>query len=273
MYAALILSAPSPRSLSTSLGVSTNESLSVAQHADGGAGELFRRAQAQVSSVSVHLAQKKGGRYRWEWEPAANPAREDIRGLARRTNGNLQARILLGSSVRGAESTSYDVGMVALDEELWRSPAKPRKWPREWEMDRFSAREELFWTFKQPQKPVGGLKAILGLIVVASPWLVLLSFVSLLFGRIGPASDLPLQAAQLLPSIKLAMPVSAVPFLMVLAALEGLIVSYWSGVITAWQLMPLASGAGVTALFAGKAALSARLRDRELHGAKVVKMG
>lgn len=176
-YAALILSTVSPRSLSSSLSVSTSDSLAAAAHADGGAGELFRRAQAQVGSVSVYLAPKKGGRFRWEWD-LATTAREDIVSVARRSEGQLRAQLLLASSTKGESSTIIDLGTVGLPEQLWKAAPKQKKWPREWEMERYSAREELAWTFRQPQTRTGSVKAIIGLVAVLSPWLLLLTLVS-----------------------------------------------------------------------------------------------
>ena len=165
-YASLILSTMSPSSLSHSLSVPT----------DSFGSNLFRRANAQTSSVSVYLSPKKGGKYRWEWDLTTS-SREDIVSLARKGEGRVRAQVMLAPSMSGEEATLLDIGTVQFtDKNYWKN-VKATKWPREWEMERYSIREEQGWTFREPRKETGPAKALFGLIAVLAPWIILLSLV------------------------------------------------------------------------------------------------
>ena len=172
-YASLILRTLSPSSLSAAIAAPVDPS--AAQ------GNLFRRANAQAGSVSVPLQPKKGGKYRWEWDLASSSsslsAHEDVLALAQKGDGRVRAQVYTVSSDGTPELR--ELGTVYFsDETSWnRELGKARRYPREWEMERYSPRPELHWTFQPPRRQVGPTKAALGLALVLSPWLLLAALV------------------------------------------------------------------------------------------------
>jgi hypothetical protein len=81
------------------------------------------------------------------------------------------------SSKQSVEPLLLDVGHVAFRDDSYYKTPKAVKWPREWEMERYSVRPELGWTFQEPRKPVHSVKALFGLGAVLAPWTVLLGLV------------------------------------------------------------------------------------------------
>lgn len=173
-YAALILSTVNPNALTDSLTVSSN---SAALNSRGSPDQSLHRANAQASSVSIYLAPKKASKYRWEWD-LSTASREDILNVARLGEGSFKAQIFLSPTTEsGMEPTLKDVGSVHIADQEFLNTKSSRKYPREWEMDRYSAREELRWTFREARKPIGGVKALIGLVLVLSPWALLAALV------------------------------------------------------------------------------------------------
>jgi hypothetical protein len=251
-------------------------------------GNLFRRANAQAGSVSVPLQPKKGGKYRWEWDLASSSsslsAHEDVLALAQKGDGRVRAQVYTVSSDGTPELRELGTVYFA-DEASWnRELGKARKYPREWEMDRYSPRPELHWTFQPPRRQIGPAKAALGLALVLSPWLLLAALVRVaspssciaLASRQATNADMPeprlgnrirtrSQTSQILPALSVSLPAIAFPFIASLALLEACIAAYWVGAITVWRFMPLVGGIGVVALLSGKTALSDRM-ERRLKG-------
>lgn len=172
-YSALILSTIDERALATSLGQPTNTSES----------NKWRMANSQVSSVTIPLLPKKGGRYRFEWDLSlpSFQYKEDILTIARLSDGRLKARLMaVSAKVRDDPRTLYmDLGTVAILDEEYYKDNKQKKYPREWEMERYTPREELSWTFQEARKPVSMFKALIGVGAVLAPWVLLLGLVSI----------------------------------------------------------------------------------------------
>lgn len=160
----------------------------------------------------------------------------------------------------------FELGTVAiLDEEYYKDVG--RKYPREWEMDRYSPREEIAWTFQEPRKPVSGFKALIGLGAVLGPWLILAGLVSRSKSTDGLQSlngFRKCQVGQVMPSLSVSSSAasSALPFLISFAALEGSIAAYWVGLITVWTFMPCVAVTGLLSLLSGKSALSVKMKAR-----------
>lgn len=70
-----------------------------------------------------------------------------------------------------------EIGRIHIANEGYLNKKVARKYPREWEMERYSAREELSWTFREPRKLIGSAKAFFGLALVLSPWFLLAALV------------------------------------------------------------------------------------------------
>ncbi|KAK9898502.1 hypothetical protein P389DRAFT_167021 [Cystobasidium minutum MCA 4210] len=238
-YSALILSTVDERALATALGQPTNTSES----------HRWRLANSQVTSVTIPLQPKKGGRYRFEWDLSSpsNAYKEDILTIARLSEGRLKARLMaVNAKARDDPRTLYmDLGTVAiLDEEYYRDN-KMKKYPREWEMERYGAREEISWTFREATRPVSSFKALIGVGAVLAPWFLLLGLTS-----------------QILPSLSVTPSPSSLPFLLSLSALEGSIASYWVGLITVWTFMPCVAAIGLLSILTGKSALGSKMKER-----------
>ncbi|CAD6588546.1 MAG: hypothetical protein CYPHOPRED_004431 [Cyphobasidiales sp. Tagirdzhanova-0007] len=233
-YSSLILLTISPSSLSHSLSTSTNSSAS----------NLFRRANSQIGSVSVHLSPKKGGKYRWEWD-LSTTSREDILALARKGEGRIQAQIILTPSTADEQAVLLNIGIIHFSDESYWKEGRSRNWPREWEMDRYSIREELGWTFREPRKETGSLAAFTGLVAVLAPWLALLGL-----------------SSYILPGLNFGSSAAQIPFLLSLLALEGSIVSYWLGIIDVWAFMPAVGVVSISALLGGISALGQKTKER-----------
>lgn len=173
-YSALILSTVEPDALTDSLTVNSAKAAS----STGAQDQSLHRANAQVSSVSVYLAPKKASKYRWEWD-LSTTSREDILNLARLGKGSFKAQIFLSPTQEsGLQPSLREIGKIHIADQEYLNKKSSRKYPREWEMERYSAREELHWTFREPRKPVGSAKTLVGLLVVLSPWLLLAALVS-----------------------------------------------------------------------------------------------
>lgn len=172
----VIFSTLSPNVLASSLASPSNTSTDELA--------MFRHANSQYSSVSIPLSAKKGGKYRWEWDlanPSSNSNRkEEILTLARKTDGRMKAQVLLAASDPSVKSILLDIGTVYIkDEAYWREEsAAKKKWPREWEMDRYSVRKELAWTFGEKRSGIGAAKTVIGIALVLAPWAILAIFVS-----------------------------------------------------------------------------------------------
>jgi hypothetical protein len=175
-YSALILSTIDARALATALGQPTNAS----------APGTWRLGNNQISSVTIPLSAKKGGRYRWEWDlslPNA-PHKEDMLIIARLSDGRLKAQLMVAPLKKdnADENTLLmELGTIALtDEEYWKaSYEKTKKYPREWEVERYAARPEIAWTFNEPRKPTSPVLAFVGIAAVLSPWLLLVTLVGI----------------------------------------------------------------------------------------------
>ena len=285
-YASLIFRTLGPSSLSAAIAAPVDPS--AAQ------GNLFRRGNAQVGSVSVPLQPKKGGKYRWEWDLASSSsssssssslsAHEDILALAQKGDGRVRAQVYTVSSDGTPELRELGTVYFANEASWNRELGKARKYPRGWEMDRYSPRPELHWTFQPPRRQIGPAKAALGLALVLSPWLLLAALVRVaspssciaLASRQATNADMPeprlgnrirtrSQTSQILPALSVSLPAIAFPFIASLALLEACIAAYWVGAITVWRFMPLVGGIGVVALLSGKTALSDRM-ERRLKG-------
>lgn len=100
--------------------------------------------------------------------------------MARLSEGRLKAHLMVVDTRDKVEpKTLYlDIGTVAILDEEYYIDKKEKKYPREWEMDRYLPREEIAWTFQEARRPVSAFKALLGVGAVLGPWLVLLAFVS-----------------------------------------------------------------------------------------------
>lgn len=185
-FSALILSTIDPRALPSQLGQVTNSN-------EAG---LWRLANRQVSSASIPLVAKKGGRYRWEWDlatPSSTSYKEDILTIARLSEGRLKAQLLVAAAQKGdADKTLLvDLGTVAILDETYYQVNPNKKWLREWEMERYWSRPEISWTFREATKPVSSFKALIGLVTVLSPWLVLVSLVGLYNHAVIVRSEYP----------------------------------------------------------------------------------
>lgn len=226
---------------------------------------------SQVNSVTIPITPKKGGRYRFEWDLSSPSSiyKEDILTIARLANGRLKAQLMVVPSAEASSKESVEIlelGTIAiLDEEYYRDDVEKKKYPREWEMDRYNAREEIAWTFQEARKPVSAVKALIGLGAVLGPWLLLVGLVSAVDEHVEKRADLILaQIGQIVPSLSLSGSTasSALPFLASLAALEGSIASYWIGLITVWTFMPCVVVVGLLAILTGKSALSYKMEER-----------
>ncbi|WVR05815.1 hypothetical protein IAU60_002840 [Kwoniella sp. DSM 27419] len=162
------------------------------------------------------------------------------------THGTFHLTLLL-SSLDTLEPLSYPLGELSLPASVLQPVARGRHDlpPRQGE-PAFQREQEIQHTFKEEEKTVGWTKAVLGTIVTLAPWGVLLS----LLGKISPSLNLQTP------------PVSSYVFLLVLAAIEGLIVVYWVG-LKLYQLLPAFLGLSVVATYTGIVALR-QLRVRRL---------
>jgi len=137
---------------------------------------------SQVTSVSIPITPKKGGRYRFEWDlsPPSSPYKEDILTIARLANGRLKAQLMVVPSIEESKETTQilELGTIAILDQEYYKDNKEKKYPREWEMERYSPREEIAWTFQEARKPVSVLKALIGVGAVLGPWLLLAGLVS-----------------------------------------------------------------------------------------------
>lgn len=174
-YTALILSTHDERALASQLGEPTNSSIS----------NKWRMSNSQVNSVTIPITPKKGGRYRFEWDlssPSSSSYKEDILTIARLANGRLKAQLMIAPSTeeasKGPSMEMFELGTIAILDEEYYKDEKKKKYPREWEMDRYNAREEIAWTFQPARKPVPAIKALIGLGAVLGPWLLLVGLVS-----------------------------------------------------------------------------------------------
>lgn len=171
-YSALVLSTHDGRALATQLGEPTNSSES----------NKWRMANSQVNSVTIPITPKKGGRYRFEWDLSApsSALKEDILTVARLGNGRLKAQLMVVPSSEATKDTTQILmlGTIAILDEGYYKDTREKKYPREWEMERYNPREEIAWTFQEARKPVSAMKALIGLGAVLAPWLLLVGLVS-----------------------------------------------------------------------------------------------
>lgn len=241
-YSALILSSHDERALASQLGEATNSSIS----------NKWRMGNSQVKSVTIPVTPKKGGRYRYEWDLSSPSAayKEDILTVARLGSGRLKAQLMVVNSNEASNENFHilELGTITiLDEDYYKDDKVKQKYPREWEMERYNAREEIAWTFQEARKPVSAVKALIGLGAVLGPWLLLVG----LLGQIMPSLSLSGSATS-----------SALPFLVSLVALEGSIASYWIDFITVWTFMPCVVAIGLLAILTGKSALGYQMDER-----------
>lgn len=137
---------------------------------------------SQINSVTLPITPKKGGRYRFEWDlstPSSSTFKEGILTVARLGNGRLKAQLMVVPSSESSKDTTQvlELGTIALLDEDYYKDKKEKKYPREWEMERYSPREEIAWTFHEARKPVSAMKALIGLGAVLAPWVLLLGLV------------------------------------------------------------------------------------------------
>lgn len=123
--------------------------------------------------------------------------------------------------------------------------------PKHWEAEKYAPQPEIVWTFRDGEKPVNPVVALVGLAVVLAPWIVLLATVP----RLVPNGRFPL------PSGTTAL------FLLSLLALESLSVISWVYFLPVLHTLPYFAAIGATSVLAGRRALGEMAHARKTAAA------
>lgn len=147
--------------------------------------------------------------------------------------------------------------------------------PKHWEAEKYAPQPEIVWTFRDGEKPVNPVVALVGLAVVLAPWIVLLATVSGQAPGIVDTcrphlADAPLafQVPRLVPNGRFPLPSGTTAlFLLSLLALESLSVISWVYFLPVLHTLPYFAAIGATSVLAGRRALGEMAHARKTAAA------
>ncbi|KWU43110.1 hypothetical protein RHOSPDRAFT_26558 [Rhodotorula sp. JG-1b] len=123
--------------------------------------------------------------------------------------------------------------------------------PKHWEAEKYAPQPEIVWTFRDGEKSVNPIVALVGLAVVLAPWVVLLATVP----RLVPNGRFPLPSG------------TTTLFLLSLLALESLSVISWVYFLPVLHTLPYFAAIAATSVLTGRRALGEMAHARKTRAA------
>ncbi|GAA6063120.1 hypothetical protein JCM10212_002323 [Sporobolomyces blumeae] len=242
---------PTPLAL-TPLSSTDTLKLSFVVHNDHG--EPVQPEQAVISFLPVDPFERREygrqwasvvkvrntGKARWELDLARAPT-----GLLSLSKGEISATLLVGQS--NEPGVAIPLGQFTLSPSIALAfPYPPNdELPKHWEVDKYGPRPEIEWTFRDKEKEVNPVVALVGLAMVLSPWAVLVAVLSSVVPLLNLRRPTPAQAI----------------FVASLVAFEALFVVYWVG-LRLLSTLPYFCALAVVSFGSGRVALGEMRRVR-----------
>ncbi|MBW0494643.1 hypothetical protein O181_034358 [Austropuccinia psidii MF-1] len=189
------------------------------------------------------------GKAKWELDLARAPT--DFLSLSR--SGEILLELIIGDFSASHAPLRFKLSTLQIPKELllnypyW--DTKDGKAPSALELDKYYVQPELAWTFRPPRKKDNALISLAFVLIVSSPWAVMLTYWSKLSTFSTPSFKLTST-----PSI------STILFIATLISEEVLILTYWAS-LRLYQYLPIALFLSLPLIVTGRTALS-ELRTR-----------
>lgn len=143
----------------------------------------------QASLVVVHPSTRKSAQFaikvrpnsgKAKWDSSSSPATQSqLASLAASLDATTVDLTLVVGHPHEPEPIQIHLGRIQLPRSIVASASDPSPLlPKHWEAEKYAPQPEIVWTFRDGEKRVNPIVALVGLAVVLTPWIVLLATVS-----------------------------------------------------------------------------------------------